>query len=93
MAAAGARTHDRFERALALLREQRFTEARAGFAELAAEAPTDTRYRSYLHYARGWEAFQLGKDGEARAEWQRALAIDPAHGLARWALESTATGR
>ncbi len=77
------------EKALELTRRQQWPEARAAFAELATQHPGDARYRAYLHYARGWEAFTLGKDGEARAEWQRSLACDPSNGLARWALEST----
>ncbi len=87
--AGAGRSRERFEQALVLLRDQRYTEARVLFAELAAESGHDPRYRAYLHYARGWEAFQLGKAGEARAEWQRALACDPALGLAKRALETT----
>ncbi|MBK9031787.1 MAG: hypothetical protein IPL61_10760 [Myxococcales bacterium] len=82
-------TDDRFERALAHLRERRWGEARTVLVELAASAPNDPRYRAYLHYLRGWEAYELGKDGEARAEWRRALACDPGLGMAKWALEKT----
>ena len=41
----------------------------------------------------GWEAYQLGRDVEARGEWQKALAADPGLGMARWALESTGLGK
>lgn len=77
------------ERALTLAQQQKWPEARAAFVDLATRHPGDPRYRAYVHYARGWEAFTLGKDAEARAEWQRALACDPRNDLAKWALEST----
>lgn len=82
----------RFERALEHLRERRWAQARPLLSELSAGAPTDVRYRAYLHYLRGWEAFELGKDGEARAEWRRALACDPGLGMAQWALQKTGLG-
>ncbi|MBZ0232365.1 MAG: tetratricopeptide repeat protein, partial [Deltaproteobacteria bacterium] len=82
-------TDTQLERALALAQQQKWPEARAAFVELATRHHGDPRYRAYVHYARGWEAFALGKDGEARAEWQRALACDPRNDLAKWALEST----
>lgn len=81
-----------FDRALDLLRERKWPEARALLVELASTAPTDVRYRAYLHYVRGWEAFELGKPGEARAEWQRALSCDPGLGMAQWALGKTGLG-
>ncbi len=77
------------ERALTLAQQEKWSEARAAFVDLATRHPGDPRYRAYVHYARGWEAFSLGKDAEARAEWQRALACDPRNDLAKWALEST----
>lgn len=73
----------RFERALEHLRERRWAQARPLLSELSAGAPTDVRHRAYLHDLRGWEAFELGKDGEARAEWRRALACDPGLGMAQ----------
>lgn len=76
-------------KALDLAEKQQWAEARAAFVDVAARHPGDPRYRAYVHYARGWEAFTLGKDGEARAEWQRASALDPGNALAKWALEST----
>lgn len=81
-----------FDRALDLLRDRKWAEARPLLVELASGAPTDFRYRAYLHYVRGWEAFEMGKDGEARAEWQRALSCDPALGMAQWALGKTRLG-
>ena len=60
---------------------------------VAMEAPADSRYRAYLHYVQGWDAYQLGRDGDARTEWQKALTCDPGLGMARWALESTGLGR
>lgn len=80
---------ERFDHAIELLRARRWLEARPLLSALAAEAPADVRYRAYLHYLRGWEAHELGKDAEARAEWRRALACDPGLGMAQWALEKT----
>jgi hypothetical protein len=77
------------EKALELAQQQKWPEARAAFVELATRHAGDPRYRANVHDARGWEAFSLGKDNEARAEWQRALACDPRNDLAKWALEST----
>ncbi len=82
-----------FEAALELARREQWAQARAAFAVLATAHPGDARYRAHLHYARGWEAHQAGKPGEARAEWQRALACDPGNALVRWALESTGMNR
>jgi predicted Zn-dependent protease len=81
-----------FDRALDLVRERKWAEARTILVELAAGAPTDPRYRAYLHYVRGWEAFELGRPSEARAEFQRALSCDPGLGLAQWALGKTGLG-
>lgn len=90
---AANQARDRFERALDAIRRQKWGEARTELESLSAMAPNDQRYRAYLHYVQGWSAFQLGKDGEARGEWQKALACDPGLGMARWALESTGLGR
>ncbi|MEZ4402078.1 MAG: hypothetical protein R3B06_18775 [Kofleriaceae bacterium] len=87
-----AATDQTFERALDHLRAKRWAEARPLLSELAQRAPADPRYRAYLHYLRGWEAFELGKDGEARSEWRRALACDPGLGMAQWALSKTGLG-
>jgi tetratricopeptide (TPR) repeat protein len=81
------------EKALELAHQKKWPEARAAFVELATRNPGDPRYRAYVHYARGWEASSLGKDNEARAEWQRALALDPRNDLVKWALESTSKGK
>ncbi|HUQ02469.1 MAG TPA: tetratricopeptide repeat protein [Kofleriaceae bacterium] len=81
------------EKALELTQQKRWAEARTAFVELATKNPGDPRYRAYVHYARGWEALTLGKDNEARAEWQRALALDPRNDLVKVALESTSKGK
>jgi Tetratricopeptide repeat len=75
-----------------LLRQRKWVDARVLLSELTASAPNDVRYRAYLHYLRGWEAFELGKDAEARGEWKRALACDPGLGMAQWALGKTGLG-
>lgn len=85
--------HALFEKALGHVQAKRWAEARAIFGELAAQSPGDPRFRAYLHYARGWEAHGAGRTNEAKAEWQRALACDPAHTLARAALDSTGLGK
>lgn len=81
-----------FDRALDLARERKWAEARPLLVELASAAPADTRYRAYLHYVRGWEAYEAGRTGEARAEWQRSHACDPSLGIAQWALGKTGLG-
>ncbi|HVV86606.1 MAG TPA: hypothetical protein VHE35_26290, partial [Kofleriaceae bacterium] len=90
---AAAQTRERFDRALDAIRRQRWAEAKAELERLSAASPADNRYRAYLHYVQGWDAFQLGRDGDARSEWQKALACDPGLGMARWALESTGLAR
>ena len=77
------------DQALVLAQREKWAEARAALVEIATRHPGDPRYRAFVHYARGWEAFSLGKDNEARAEWQRANACDPTNALVKWALEST----
>lgn len=85
--------HALYEKGLGHAQAKRWPEARAIFGELAAQHPGDPRYRAYLHYARGWEAHAAGRTGEAKAEWQRALACDPSHALARSALDSLGLGK
>jgi hypothetical protein len=75
-----------FAAAIDLLRRKLFAEARAVFHKLAAAVPSDKRFRAHMHYARGCEADVAGKPDEARAEWQRAVALDPEFVRARSAL-------
>jgi len=78
---------DNFEQALDLLRRKLWNDARQAFHKLAVAAPHDKRYRSHMHYARGREAADAGRYDEARAELQRALALEPELQAAKRALE------
>lgn len=57
--------------------------------ELAAieNGPATPQIASKLHAARGAVLWDLGRSGEAIAEWQRALAIDPENATARTMLD------
>jgi hypothetical protein len=65
------------EAALDLMRRKLWGEARQAFQKLAISSPHEKRYRAYMHLARAREAHDAGKVDEARAEVQRALALDP----------------
>ena len=56
---------------------QRWPEARSILQQLTVAAPKDQSYRALLAYVRGHEAAIAGDLERARAEWQRALSIDP----------------
>jgi hypothetical protein len=62
-------------------------EARAAFRALAAEKPDDRLARGLLHLAAGRELLAAGKPVEARAELERALAVDPRRVEARELLD------
>ena len=64
-------------RARQALELQRWTEARELLLQLATQRPGTTKYRALLAYARGQEALTSGDDETARAEWRRALTLDP----------------
>jgi hypothetical protein len=83
---AGPTREQEFEVALDLLRRKLWAEARQAFLKLAAADTNDKRSRAHMHYARGREAEAAGKPEEARAEWQRALALDPDFVRAKTAL-------
>jgi len=68
---------DPFEAAMDLLRRKLWGEARQAFQKLAVAGPQDKRYRAHMHYARAREAMDAGRADEARAELQRALALEP----------------
>jgi hypothetical protein len=76
-----------FEAALELLRRTLWGEARQAFQKLAVSMPHDKRFRAHMHYARAREAQDAGKPDEARAELQRAVALDPDLVPAKRALE------
>jgi hypothetical protein len=66
-----------FEAAQDLLRRKLWSDARQAFQKLAVSIPQEKKYRAFMHYARAREAHDAGKLDEARAELQRALALDP----------------
>ena len=66
-----------WEAALDLMRRKLWNEARQAFQKLAVSMPHEKKYRAHMHLARAREAQDAGKLGEARAELQRALALDP----------------
>jgi hypothetical protein len=78
---------ERFETALGDLGKGRLPDARTALRTLVAESPTDRRYRSYLHYVTGRLHESVGRTSEAVAEYDRALAFDADHELARAARE------
>jgi hypothetical protein len=78
----------RFAGALEMLRHLVWRDAERAFGELAVAAPADRRYRAYRHYARGRVAQDDGRVAEARAEWERALRLDPELAAARAAIDS-----
>lgn len=70
----------------ALLLAGRFAEARGHLRRLAEASPGVTYYRALLALARGHEASEAGDHQRARAEWRRALILDPTLDRARVAL-------
>jgi hypothetical protein len=78
------------EIAMFYLRKKQWAEARKLLHALAARVPADKRYRALLAYARGREAQDEGRHDEARAEFNRALQLDPDLGPAKAALQQVA---
>jgi|GEM_PF-1723059 len=69
-----------------LLHAHRWTDARATLHRLAMSSPGVTRYRVLLAYARGEEHAERGDRDRARAEWRRALTLEPGCAEAKAAL-------
>jgi tetratricopeptide (TPR) repeat protein len=78
---------DAWEQAQDLLRRKLWGDARQAFHKLAVASPQEKRFRAYMHYARGREAHDAGRADEARAELQRALALEPDLAVAKRALD------
>jgi len=76
------------EVAMGYLRKKQWSEARKALHALAARVSADDRkrYRALLSYARGREAQDLGRHEDARAEFTRALQLDPDLGVAKAAM-------
>ena len=79
-----------FEQAMMHLRRRQWGEARKAFHALAASNTVDKRYRALLSYARGREAQDAGRHDVARAEFTRAVQLDPELNAARTALAEVA---
>jgi len=67
----------RFQAALADLGRGELPNALSALRKLAAETPSDRRYRAFLHYVTGRIHESAGRAPEAVAEYDRALAFDP----------------
>jgi hypothetical protein len=79
---------ERFAAVLDLLRRRVWRDAERVLGELAVAVPAERKYRAYRHYARGRVAQDDGRLDEARAEWERALRLDPELAAARAAMDS-----
>ena len=77
---------DRFRAAVHDLRVGRLEVALQAFRALLAESPTDKSVRTYLHYSLGREHHAAGRSAEARAEYEKALSIDPSFEAAQKSL-------
>lgn len=78
----------RFERAQNLMRRNDFVAAATAFKELAVGRPAEKRYRMHMHYAQGRVQQTMGQVDEARAEYKRALSLDPNFAAAHQAMSS-----
>jgi hypothetical protein len=72
--------------AQALLARRAWSEARVMLHDLAARVPGDRSYRALLAYARGRIAQDEGRTADARAEFERAVSLDPELTIAATAL-------
>ncbi|HKE13281.1 MAG TPA: J domain-containing protein [Kofleriaceae bacterium] len=68
---------ERFQTALADLGRGQLESARNALRTLAAESPSDRRFRAYLHYVTGRMHEAAGRASDALAEYDRALSFDP----------------
>jgi tetratricopeptide (TPR) repeat protein len=66
-----------FKSATAMVRQGKVAAAKDIFRQLAIESPTTKKYRVYMHYAWGRELQEARREEEARAEYNRALSLDP----------------
>jgi tetratricopeptide (TPR) repeat protein len=75
------------EIAMHFIKRKQWSDARKQLHALAARVPADKRYRALLSYARGREQQDDGRHDEARAEFNRALQLDPDLYMAKSALQ------
>lgn len=74
------------EYAMYYLRRKHWSDARKALHALAARYPQEKKYRALLSYARGREAQDDSRRDDARAEFARALQLDPELSVAKAAL-------
>lgn len=75
------------EPSMELLRRKLWADARQALLKLAVAQPQEKKFRAYMHYARGRESLDAGRPDEARAEWNRALGLDPDLAVVKRALD------
>ena len=80
----------RFAEALKTLEGGDAARARHEFHALAVRDPHERKYRVHLHYAWGEEHRAAGDTGNAKAEYQRSLALDSGFAPAQKALREMA---
>lgn len=80
------------QQASRLMQLNRWPEARSVLQQLAILVPRQPRYRAWLALARGEEHWLGGDERRARAEWKRALVLDPTLDEAQLALRRRGQG-
>lgn len=80
------RDQELFDEARVHCNEHRWSEARRLYHQLAVDNSHVKRYRVHMHHAWGREHQQAGRVAEARAEYRRALDLQPSFGPAERAL-------
>ena len=83
-----ARQEDEFELALSLAERDLWSDARDAFQKLAVSNPKVKKYRLHLHYAWGREHEAAHRTDQAKAEFRRALTVDPTFERAKLALDA-----
>jgi len=78
--------NEKFETALRLNHAGKHEEARKLLQQVAVEEPKEKKYRVYLHYVWATEHEAAERYEDARAEYRRALNIDPGFKRAHEAL-------
>lgn len=77
---------ERFAAAVAMVSHGAYGEACTELKGLADANPNLTKFRVYLHYARGRQLAEAGEHDQARVEYQASLALHPQFFLATKAL-------
>lgn len=69
--------NEQFKSGQMMLRQGKFSAAKEVFRQLAIESPSTKKFRVYMHYAWGRELQAARRDDDARAEYNRALNLEP----------------